>query len=51
MSSAPQDQLTELLDVPKDFLKEGTQFINRMSRAFEKVRWPLLLTVDRLHKA
>jgi len=28
-SNAAQDQITELLDVPKDFLKEGTQFINR----------------------
>jgi len=29
-SNAAQDQITELLDVPKDFLKEGTQFINRV---------------------
>jgi hypothetical protein len=29
MSSA-QDQITELLDVPKDFLKEGTLFLNSM---------------------
>jgi len=35
MERAPQDQITELLDVPRDFLKEGTQFINRM--------WPLCL--------
>jgi len=34
-SNAAQDQITELLDVPKDFLKEGTQFINRAYTSLE----------------
>jgi protein transport protein SEC61 subunit gamma and related proteins len=43
------DQIQELIDIPRDFIKDGIMFVNRCTKRKTPLGWPLGLSALQPH--